>query len=167
VISLNVVRFVRFVRLGFLSLTPPTHLDEGESQENQGESGDSRKVGGVNKEKTPSTIGTISTKDSESKDSSESSDFDGDVIFSDEPEIGEDIEEETAIKLLKFFQEHGEMKKREAMQEIDTGIDDVGEKLKDLKNLELLKYDKHSHQYVITDKGVGMVENQGLEQVIK
>jgi predicted transcriptional regulator len=147
--------------------TPPTHLDEGESQENQGESGDSGKVGGVNKEKTPSTIGTISTKDSESSDSSESSDFDSDVIFSDEPEIGEDIKEETAVKLLKFFQEHGEMKKREAMQEIDTGIDDVGEKLKDLKKLELLKYDQHTHQYMITDKGVGMVENQGLEQVIE
>jgi hypothetical protein len=47
------------------------------------------------------------------------------------------LKEETAVKLLKFFQERGEMKKREAIQEIDTGIDDVGEKLKNLKKLEL------------------------------
>ena len=144
--------------------------DDSDSEENNSDG----KVGGGSKTENPTSQTSRTSRHSEksqenqgkSSDSSESSDSD-DVFFSEGPKIGEDIEEETAVKLLKFFQEHGDMKKGKVMQEIDTGIDDVGEKLKDLKNLELLKYDKHTHQYMITDKGVGMVENQGLEQVIE
>jgi predicted transcriptional regulator len=64
-----------------------------------------------------------------------------------------EIKEKTAVKLLKFFQKHGEMKKREDMQRIENSVDDIGEKLKDLRKLELLKYNGHGRQYQISDEG--------------
>lgn len=53
---------------------------------------------------------------------------------------------------MKFFQKHGEMKRREAMQRIENSVDDIGEKLKDLRKLELLKYNGHGRQYQISDE---------------
>ncbi|EGQ43334.1 MAG: hypothetical protein J07AB43_13250 [Candidatus Nanosalina sp. J07AB43] len=53
------------------------------------------------------------------------------------------------------------------MQKIDNSIEDVGEKLKDLKKLDLLNYDQHTHQYRLTEEGKGKIRNQALEQVTK
>jgi hypothetical protein len=133
---------------------------------NQGESEETGEDEGVgvdsNKENPTSQTSQTSPGKEDSGENEENS-----VIFDKDPEIGEEIEKKTAVKILDVFQEEGEMKKQEAHKLIGSEISEFDRKISDLKALNYLSYDQHTHQYRLSSEGKGFLKNEGLEQVIE
>lgn len=136
--------------------TTPYPPEDSETGEDSGKTSDEKGGGVVKKEKTRGDIGDIGDNDQEDS-----------VIFSKTPKIGEDIQEETVNQILQAVPKDQEIKKKDIRENLDSSIDEFSKKVSDLKALEFLEYDQHTHQYSLTDKGLGMIENQGLEQVVE
>lgn len=134
--------------------TPSNEEDSGENSGNQG--------GGVGKKKENqmSQMSRMSRNQEKSEDEEKNP-----VIIDKNPEIGEDIQEETIRKILKAFPEDQYLRKQEIRENLDSGIEDFTEHVSNLKHLNLIEYEGNTHQYRITDKGRGLIQNQGLEKV--
>jgi hypothetical protein len=131
--------------------TPPSPSKDSSSNDKEEPS---KEEGGGEKEKSRGDIGDIG--DRNEKDS---------VIISKEPETGEEISEDKAVEILEIFQKEGPLKKASANNKTDGSIDDFSGKVSDLKKIGLLSYDRHTHQYSLTDEGKGLIQNEGLESV--
>jgi predicted transcriptional regulator/ribosomal protein L37AE/L43A len=111
---------------------------------------------------TPSETEDESVKNVKQKEEDSGENEENSVIFDKDPEIGEEIEKKTAVKMLDVFHEGGEMKKKEAHKQIGSEISEFDKKISDLKALNYLSYDQHTHQYRLSDEGKGFLNTKAL-----